>query len=97
MKTLIIIVLFAAFCQAQSMENNNYERATFAGGCFWCMEAPFEKIDGVVDVVSGFSFMPHFTSMQRGVMDLRDIIYYLSVIFFMLFANAVVLQNRRAS
>ena len=51
----------------------------------------------LVDVVSGFSFMPHFTSMQRGVMDLRDIIYYLSVILFMLFANAVVLQNRRAS
>ncbi len=29
--------------------------ATFAGGCFWCMEPPFEKLDGVVDVVSGFS------------------------------------------
>jgi len=29
--------------------------ATFAGGCFWCMEAPFEKIDGVFNVVSGYS------------------------------------------
>lgn len=29
--------------------------ATFAGGCFWCMEGPFESIDGVVEVVSGFS------------------------------------------
>ena len=29
--------------------------ATFAGGCFWCMEPPFEKLDGVVDVVSGYS------------------------------------------
>ena len=29
--------------------------ATFAGGCFWCMEAPFEKIDGVVRVVSGYT------------------------------------------
>jgi peptide methionine sulfoxide reductase msrA/msrB len=29
--------------------------ATFAGGCFWCMEPPFEKHDGVVDVVSGYS------------------------------------------
>jgi peptide methionine sulfoxide reductase msrA/msrB len=29
--------------------------ATFAGGCFWCMEAPFEKLDGVISVVSGFT------------------------------------------
>lgn len=29
--------------------------ATFAGGCFWCVEAPFEDIDGVVAVVSGYS------------------------------------------
>lgn len=51
----------------------------------------------LVDVIAGFSFMPHFTSIERGVIDLRDILYYLSVIFFMLFANGVVLQNRRVS
>jgi methionine-S-sulfoxide reductase len=28
--------------------------ATFAGGCFWCMEPPFEKLDGVQSVVSGY-------------------------------------------
>jgi peptide-methionine (S)-S-oxide reductase len=28
--------------------------ATFAGGCFWCMEPPFDKIDGVISTVSGF-------------------------------------------
>ena len=33
----------------------NAETATFAGGCFWCMEAPFEKMDGVIDVVSGYT------------------------------------------
>ncbi len=33
----------------------NAETATFAGGCFWCMEAPFEKMDGVLDVVSGYT------------------------------------------
>jgi ABC-2 type transport system permease protein len=49
----------------------------------------------LVDTVSGFSFMSHFASMQQGIIDLRDLIYYLSVIFFMLFANGVVLQNRR--
>ncbi|NNE16227.1 MAG: peptide-methionine (S)-S-oxide reductase MsrA [Saprospiraceae bacterium] len=32
-----------------------YEQAIFAGGCFWCTEAAFERIDGVVDVISGYS------------------------------------------
>lgn len=31
------------------------ELATFAGGCFWCMVAPFEKMEGVLQVVSGYS------------------------------------------
>ncbi len=33
----------------------NLETATFAGGCFWCMEAPFEKVDGVNQVISGYT------------------------------------------
>ena len=31
------------------------ETATFAGGCFWCMEAGFEEVDGVVEAVSGYT------------------------------------------
>ena len=31
------------------------EKAYFAGGCFWCMEADFEKLDGVSEVISGFT------------------------------------------
>ena len=30
-------------------------KATFAGGCFWCMEAPFDKVDGVLATVSGYT------------------------------------------
>ena len=50
----------------------------------------------LVDVISGFSFMPRYASMERGVLDLRDLVYYFSVMFFMLFTNGVVLQNRKA-
>ncbi|WP_230209661.1 peptide-methionine (S)-S-oxide reductase MsrA [Solemya velum gill symbiont] len=31
------------------------DKATFAGGCFWCMESDFEKVEGVTDVISGFT------------------------------------------
>jgi peptide methionine sulfoxide reductase msrA/msrB len=33
----------------------NLRKATFAGGCFWCSEADFEKTDGVVEVISGYT------------------------------------------
>jgi len=34
---------------------NGLETATFAGGCFWCMEADFKKVEGVITVVSGYT------------------------------------------
>lgn len=34
---------------------DDYETAIFAGGCFWCMEPPFEKLDGVIDAISGYT------------------------------------------
>ncbi|HAR64196.1 MAG: peptide-methionine (S)-S-oxide reductase [Candidatus Margulisiibacteriota bacterium] len=33
----------------------NYEKAIFAGGCFWCMQPPFQKLDGVIAVTSGYT------------------------------------------
>lgn len=36
-------------------KQKNLRTATFAGGCFWCVEADFEKVDGVVEVISGYT------------------------------------------
>jgi peptide-methionine (S)-S-oxide reductase len=39
----------------QGSSNNGLEVATLAGGCFWCLEAVYDQLNGVVDVVSGYS------------------------------------------
>ena len=36
-------------------KNENYNYATFAGGCFWCMQHPFEELDGVIKVMTGYT------------------------------------------
>ena len=36
-------------------ESSNLAKATFAGGCFWCMEKPFEQLPGVASVISGYA------------------------------------------
>jgi peptide-methionine (S)-S-oxide reductase len=46
------VILIAA---ATVMAAGNLEKATFAGGCFWCMEHPFDEIRGVVSVTSGYT------------------------------------------
>jgi peptide-methionine (S)-S-oxide reductase len=35
--------------------NARYEKATFAGGCFWCMEPPFDELPGVISTTSGYT------------------------------------------
>jgi len=38
-----------------AMNTSQTEKATFAGGCFWCMEPPFDKLDGVISTTSGYT------------------------------------------
>lgn len=49
----------------------------------------------VVDGVAAFSFITHFESMQRGVIDLRDLAYFASVIVFMLVSTHVAIESRK--
>lgn len=56
---LAAVFLFKSGFSAEKMpmkeEGKNYKKATFAGGCFWCMEPPFDKIDGVISTTSGYT------------------------------------------
>src|SRR3954466_13261953 len=50
----------------------------------------------LVDVITSFSVMTHFEGFQKGVLDSRDIIFFLSVIAFSLFTTSVILRTHRA-
>jgi peptide methionine sulfoxide reductase msrA/msrB len=54
MKLLLVSLGVLAVVAVVESAQARSEKATFAGGCFWCMESAFEKLDGVVDVVSGY-------------------------------------------
>jgi peptide methionine sulfoxide reductase msrA/msrB len=49
------LFIFLLLAPLSSFAKNNYTKATFAGGCFWCMEHPFEKLEAVVNVNSGYT------------------------------------------
>ncbi|HRT58657.1 MAG TPA: ABC transporter permease, partial [Candidatus Paceibacterota bacterium] len=50
----------------------------------------------LVDVITSFSVITHFDGFQKGVLDFRDIIFFLSVMVFCLFTTSVILRGHRA-
>jgi len=50
----------------------------------------------LVDLVTSFSVITHFDAFQKGVLDSRDLIFFLSVIVFSLFSTSVILRTHRA-
>jgi len=54
----LIVPLLMLGCSRQEgvvMDTADLKKATFAGGCFWCMEPPFELLEGVADVRAGYT------------------------------------------
>nr|WP_319258017.1 peptide-methionine (R)-S-oxide reductase MsrB [Desulfosarcina sp.] len=62
---LVLIAVFFGYQQVRSMDDKmenpmnemveNSRSAVFAGGCFWCTESDYEKVDGVIEAVSGYT------------------------------------------
>ena len=57
MKNNIILIVFCLFQSNILGEKlmNEMQKATFGAGCFWCVEAVFERLDGVKDVMPGYT------------------------------------------
>lgn len=53
--TFSTLLLSAVLSTAIFLPASYADEAVLAGGCFWCMESDFEKLEGVTDVVSGFT------------------------------------------
>ncbi len=67
MKKLVNSILFSLVILTGA--NASAATAVLAGGCFWCMEADFEKLEGVTDVVSGFTGGSHPNPTYNGRHD----------------------------
>jgi len=65
--TLIFIVSTFSSNPAMSEVQKVDAVATFAGGCFWCMEPPFQKLDGVHSVISGYTGGPEVNPSYEDV------------------------------
>ncbi len=52
--------------------------------------------DILMRAISGLSFLTHFDDISKGIIELRDIVYFLSLIVFWLFANAVLIELKKA-
>jgi ABC-2 type transport system permease protein len=50
----------------------------------------------IVDTIASFSFLAHFNAITEGVIDLRDLVFFLSLIAVWLYANAVVVDFKKA-
>jgi len=52
---LIALLVVSAHAADKPADSAGLAKATFAGGCFWCMEPPYDKLDGVVSTTSGYT------------------------------------------
>ncbi|MGM0442174.1 MAG: peptide-methionine (R)-S-oxide reductase MsrB [Elusimicrobiota bacterium] len=75
---VVLIIILGGFIMLNNTgaKDNSLEKATFAGGCFWCMEPPFERLEGVKSVVAGYTGGekpdPTYKEVASGATDHRE-------------------------
>jgi ABC-2 type transport system permease protein len=83
---VIAFVVAAALCFLFTVSGSTLVLNFFAG---WAPKA-------IVDAVSSFSFLTHFNAISRGVIDIRDLVFFATLIAGFLFANAVMVDMRKS-
>jgi len=83
---VIAFVVAAVVCFVLTVSGSSVVLGFFTG---WAPQT-------VIDTVASFSFISHFTSVMRGVIDVKDMVYFLSLIVFFLFANAAIVELKKA-
>jgi peptide methionine sulfoxide reductase msrA/msrB len=76
LQCVVVVLLAPAFLYAEP----DNEKAIFAGGCFWCMQPPFEKLKGVVTVTAGYTdgkgANPSYDNYaERGYVEAIEVVY----------------------
>ena len=90
----IFVIFIVIFLNTNTSYARNIKEAYFAGGCFWCMEDAFEKINGVEEVISGYSggksenpTYKEVTYENTGHFEVAKIIYDEDIIDFKILLN----------
>ena len=83
---VIAFVVAAVVCFLLTVSGSSVVLGFFTG---WAPQT-------VIDTVASFSFISHFTSVMRGVIDVKDMVYFLSLIVFFLFANSAIVELKKA-
>jgi peptide-methionine (S)-S-oxide reductase len=75
---ILPLAIEVAYAATPSTGPTETAKATFAGGCFWCMEPPYDKLDGVISTISGYAGgktkNPTYDEVSRGTTGHTEVV-----------------------
>ena len=74
--TVFVLILGSTVAASAAQKQDATSVAIFAGGCFWCMEPPYDKLDGVLSTTSGYTggsqVNPTYKQVSSGMTSHRE-------------------------